>query len=175
MLPKYETLVEEIKSKRKNLGWSQKKLARRAGVSKSLVGKLERNENIPNYKNVRNIYRALNKEDKRHSAEEFITSDIISVKPDDKIKDAATIMKENDFSQLPVKHRGKYIGIITSQDIANQDNRELSVKKLDYHIPPKIPHDTPKDDFKTMFKSNNAVLVQKGNRVIGIITPANLL
>ncbi len=175
MLPKYETLVEEIKSKRKKLGWSQRELASRADVSKSLVGKLERKENIPNYKNVRKIYRALNRQDDRLTAEQFITSDIESVKPDDEIREAARIMKENDFSQLPVKDEGRYIGIITSQDIANEDDRGLSVRELDYHVPPKIPHDTPKDDFKTMFKSNNAVLVQKKDRVIGIITPANLL
>jgi len=52
---------------------------------------------------------------------------------------------------------------------------ESSVRELNYHIPPKIPHDIPKDNFRKMLKSNNAVLVQKGNRVIGIITSANLL
>ncbi|MFW5903074.1 MAG: CBS domain-containing protein [archaeon] len=117
----------------------------------------------------------INKQDTKHIAEEFITEDIISVKPEDKIEDASKIMKENDFSQLPVKDKGRYIEMVTSQDIAMSDNKEMSVNRLDYHIPRRIPYDTPKDNFKYMLKSNKALLVQKGSRVVGIITSANLL
>ena len=92
MLPKYETLVEEIKTKRKDLGWSQKTLGKRADVSKSLVGKLERMDNVPNYRNVRKIYKVL-KERRERTAEEYVTTDIISINVSDEIKKAADIMK----------------------------------------------------------------------------------
>lgn len=175
MLPKYETLVEEIKTKRREKGWSQKTLARRADVSKSLVGKLERKDNIPNYKNVRAIYRAVQERDNTKQAEQFVTKNIVSAEPDQTIKEAADIMNNNDFSQMPVEHQGNYIGLITSQDIAIIENRETKVNNLRYHSLPIIPHDTPKGDFKLLLNTHKAVLVTKNNKPIGIITSANLL
>ncbi len=174
MLPKYETLVEEIKSRRKELGWSQRTLAKKADVSKSLVGKLERMDNIPNYSNVRKIYLAL-KEQRGNTAERYVTTDIISVNVSDKIKKAAKIMKENDFSQLPVKEERRYIGLVTSTDIGTKNDRGKKVRTVKLHSLPRIPHDTPKEDFTDMFNTHEAVLVEKNGKTLGMITPADLL
>ncbi len=174
MLPRYETLVEEIKTKRKELGWSQRTLAKRAGVSKSLVGKLERMDNVPNYRNVRKIYGAL-KERVSNSAEEYVTAEIVSIKASDEIKKAADLMKEKDFSQLPVKEEQRYIGLITSTDIAAKTDRKKSVRTVKLHSLPRIPHDTPKEDFTEMFNTHRAVLVEKNGESLGMITPADLL
>lgn len=175
MLPKYETLVEEIKTRRKELGWSQKTLARRANVSKSLVGKLERMDNIPNYRNVRAIYKAIKQHNNERTAETFATKKITNITPETTIKEAAEMMKDNDFSQLPVKEENDYVGLILSSDIANLDDRSKEVHTLKYHSLPVIPHDTPRDDFTSMFNIHKAVLVKKNKDVIGMITPADLL
>lgn len=169
-----DTLREEIKSKRKNLGWSQRKLASEAGVSKSLVGKFERADNVPSYKNIKKIYNALNEADEKDLAEEFAVRDIISVRPSDKVEDAKRIMKENDFSQIPVEEDGGYRGLIVSNQLIDVDNSR-KIRSLEYRSLPTIAHDTPKEAFKGLLNHHKAVLVKKGNQLIGIITPADLL
>ena len=174
MLPKYDTLVEKIKEKRRELGWSQKTLAERAGVSKSLVGKLERGDNIPNYENVCKIYNAF-EEKKNSRAEDYMNEDIVSVEVEDKIKKAAEIMNDNDFSQLPVKRNNNYIGLITSTDIASKEDREKPIQSMKLHSLPVIPYDTPKEDFTDMFNTHQAVLIKSNRKTLGMITPADLL
>lgn len=175
MLPKFETLVREIKSRRKELGWSQRKLARKAGVSKSLVGKLENKKNIPNYKSIKKIYKALYREDTRKKAREYISPNIKSIKPTDTVEDAAKMMKENDFSQLPVKDKREYRGLLLSTDLMGVEDREQRVRDITTHPLPVIPSNTPKDNFVAMFNSHKALLVEGDNEVIGIITPADLI
>lgn len=174
MLPEYDTLVEKIKEKRRELGWSQKTLAKRAGVSKSLVGKLERGDNIPNYKNVCKIYNAF-EEKGNTKAEDYMNEDIVSVNVEDRIKKAAKMMKDNDFSQLPVKRNNNYVGLITSTDIASEEDRDKPIETMKLHSLPVIPYDTPKEDFTDMFNTHRAVLIEKNGKKLGLITPADLL
>ena len=177
MLPKFDELVKNIVSERKRLGLSQRDLAYRAGVSKSLIGKLETKTNIPNYENVWKIQRALERarKGKGKIAEDFVQRNIVSVEPSDSIDKVAEIMKKNDFSQLPVKKDGDYIGMITSTQLIDIKFRGGSVDDLDYRNLPMVPHDTPKDDFSRLLRSNSAVLVTRGTDVIGMITAADLL
>ncbi len=174
MLPHEDNIREDIRSKRKNLGWSQRKLADKADVSKSSIGKFEREEHIPGYEKIRKIYNALSEEDKKEPAEEFAVEDIVSVKPSDKVKKAAKIMKENDFSQLPVEENGEYIGMVVSNQLIRVGDNRL-IKRVNYRSLPSVGHDTPKEAFKDLLGAHRAVLVKKEDKVIGIITAADLL
>ncbi|KXA91385.1 hypothetical protein AKJ57_01410 [candidate division MSBL1 archaeon SCGC-AAA259A05] len=104
MLPDFETLVKEIRSKRKDLDWSQKELANRAGVSQSLVAKLEQRMNVPNYESTRKVYETLerNLSSDIETAGDLANPKIVHVRPDDTRGKAAEIMKVNDFSQIPL-------------------------------------------------------------------------
>ncbi|KXB07742.1 hypothetical protein AKJ51_00065 [candidate division MSBL1 archaeon SCGC-AAA382A20] len=175
MLPDFETLVKEIKSKRKNLDWSQKELANRAGVSQSLVTKLEQEMNVPNYKSVRKIYETLEKtiSTDTETAGDLANSNIVSAKPEETRAEVAKVMKKNDYSQLPVKKDKKFVGIVLSKDIGLAKNDAL-VKEIMRPTIPIIPEDTPREAIAELLKSQNAVLV-KGEQVEGIITSADLL
>lgn len=177
MLPEYERLVKKIRSERKRLGLSQRELAAKADISKSVVGKLERKENVPNYKNVKAIHKVIEKEreDEKRRAREYMNEKIISVKPADKLKDAAEIMNEHGFSQLPVREKGDYVGLIVSTQLIDVKDKEKKVSELDYRPLPSIPPRTPREDFSRLFDSNRAVLVKSENNVLGIITAADLI
>jgi|GEM_PF-1377431 len=179
MLPDYEMLVKMIVDGRKKLGISQRGLAQKAGVSHSVVGKLERGENVPNYKTIKAIYDAIEKEQRRErsTAEEFVEKDkkIVSVKPSDMVKDARKLMKENDFSQLPVEEEGEYTGLVTSTQLMDIEDKEVKIMQMNYNPLPTIPHKTPKEDFSALLKTHQAVLVTKKKKVIGMITAADLL
>ncbi len=186
MLPDFNTLVEKIKSDRKELGWSQRTLADRVieslgessdiKMSRSLVGKVERGEHVPNYKSMKAIYDTVNKENKppEEQAKEFQTKNIKTVNPRDKVKKARSIMKENDFSQLPVKDDFEYKGLVLSRDIMDVNGKK-QIQDVKTHPLPRIPDSTSKKSFKELLKTHNAVLVEKDNEVTGMITSADLL
>lgn len=184
MLPKFDTLVREIKSKRNELGWSQRDLARKIKakhsdditVSKSLIGKLETKSNVPQYDNVWAIYDVLYSDEVGETADKYKTADIQTVELKDTVEHAAKIMKENDFSQLPVVdgfHR--YKGLILSTDLMDVEDRQKRIEDIKIHTLPRIPENTPKENFKDLFDTHKAVLVERDGEVIGILTPADLL
>jgi CBS domain-containing protein len=50
---------------------------------------------------------------------DFMSRDVISVKPDTTVEGAARVMVSNDFRRVPVVHEGVMIGIVTTSDIVN--------------------------------------------------------
>ena len=175
MLPDFDTIVKQIKLKRNNHGWTQKELARKAGVSQSLIAKLERKENIPNYKSITKIYNTLEKNTEKQTAGQIANPNIDHIKPNKKIKNASKIMLQNNYSQLPVKKDKEYIGIIKSKDIVGE-NEQKKVKNIMKTTFPVLPENTPKKAVIELLKDEyNAILIKYENRKWGIITAADLL
>jgi len=55
--------------------------------------------------------------DKDATIEEFMTADVITIKPDDSIKTAAARMITNDISHLPVEDDEEIVGMLSTTDI----------------------------------------------------------
>lgn len=174
MLMDFNSLVEEIKSRRRALGWSQKRLANRAGVSQSLVAKLEKKINVPNYKSVQKIYKTLRAEESQagRMAKDMVNPEIVSVVPEDTREKAAKLMRENDFSQLPVKEGDRYVGIVLSSDIGLIED-DVEVREIMRRVIPIVPGDSSREAVAELLKTSNAALVRDGESgdILGIITP----
>ena len=50
---------------------------------------------------------------------DFMSRDVVSVRPDTKVEDAARVMISNDFRRLPIVHEGVMTGVVTTSDIVN--------------------------------------------------------
>ena len=50
---------------------------------------------------------------------DFMSRDVVSVRPDTKVEDAARVMVSNDFRRLPIVHEGVMTGVVTTSDIVN--------------------------------------------------------
>ena len=50
---------------------------------------------------------------------DFMRRDVVSVKPDTTVEEAARVMVSNDFRRVPIVHEGVMIGIVTTSDIVN--------------------------------------------------------
>ncbi len=172
----FDTLVKEIKGRRKELGWSQKKLAKKAGVSQSLIAKLERKENVPNYEAIKKIYDILQENRKNEYAEDFANDEIIYVEVDDKVGKAVKLMLENDYSQIPVKDGDEYIGMVLSRDVVGED-KDKNVEKIMKNSFPILPAKSPKSVVVELLKEKkyNAVMIKDENSNWKIVTPADLL
>jgi CBS domain-containing protein len=50
---------------------------------------------------------------------DFMSHDVVSVRPDTRVEDAARVMILNDFRRLPIVREGVMIGVVTTSDIVN--------------------------------------------------------
>lgn len=176
MLLDFDSLVKEIRAKRKKLGWSQKELAERADVSQSLVAKLERKENVPNYESIKRIYDSLQENKKTEYAEDFANDKIISVDVGENVGKAIKLMLEHDYSQIPIKDGEEYIGMVLSSDVVDE-NRDKQVEEIMKNSFPILPAKSPKSVVVELLKEKkyNAVMIKDEDKNWKIVTPADLL
>ncbi len=96
------------------------------------------------------------------------------------IKQAFKIMAKLGFSGLPVTENGKIIGIISKRDIEKimlVEKRDRPVKQFLTPKVVKVNFDADMRKIEEAMVKNNVgrVLVQKGNRIVGIISRSDLL
>jgi len=48
---------------------------------------------------------------------DFMSRDVVSLKPDTTVEDAARVMISSDFRRVPIVHEGVMIGVVTTSDI----------------------------------------------------------
>lgn len=181
MLPR----LEEISKRRRVLGLSQKHLARLAGVSQSMIAKIEAGKTEPSYLKTKAIFDTLEKmqRDKEPRARDLLQSKVVGVDEDDPVAKAATIMKETGFSQLPVFSGRHIVGSIAEKAIMDRivtgiTPRELSsmsVSKVMTEAFPQIDDKAPLSMISNLLQYHPAVLVMRRGQVAGIITKADLL
>ena len=51
------------------------------------------------------------------NVEDVMTTDVVTIGPDDSVADAATLMVENRVSRIPVVADGRVVGIVTKADV----------------------------------------------------------
>ncbi len=181
--------IEELRKMRKNLGISQKELAKISGVSQSYIARLEKGSINPTYDKVRKIFEFLNKTGQKATsiditAEKIMSDSVITCNPTDSIISALNTMRENGFSQLPVVTMdGKVIGSVSETDIndlllkgATPDSlRSLIVRKVMGVTLPQLDKGSPISMIYPLLKFSNAALIVDGGELKGIITKADIL
>ena len=183
MLPE----LEKFQRRRKLLGLTQNQLARLSGVSQSLIAKMERKSIDPAYGKVRKIELALEKEEEKSKttarAKDIHTPNIVKVNVSNTILFARQIMLENGYSQLPVYDKEKVVGSITENTILNtvseKNNYSLpSTMKVGELMEPPFPQvdeNTPIEPIKSLLQHYQAVMMTRKEKIVGIITRADLL
>src|SRR5437867_13267130 len=115
--------IDEIPRMRKMLNLTQTALARLAGVSQSTVVKVEKRQMNPSYDIVRRIMNALESEVRRQEKKALVDQvqsrkvEFIDAKIS--LEDAASEMRRQKFSQLPVFHLGRSVGSISDKPITD--------------------------------------------------------
>jgi predicted transcriptional regulator len=171
--------LEEIKHIRKKLGLTQFELAKRAGVSQSLIAKTEAGRLDPTYTNAKKIFTALDElESKKElKAGDIMNRKIISVSANDDIKSAIQKMKKFQISQMPVLHDHKPIGLVSESIILEHiaDKKARLIKDIMEESPPIIPKESSSKVVSNLLRHYPMVLVSSGGELVGLITKADLL
>ena len=96
--------LEEIAQKRHLIGLKQAELAKLAGVSQSLIAKLESGKIDSSYTKVKAIFEALEKLEvqTKIQAGKVLHKKIVEVQKNEPVSKVVQLMKSHGYSQLPV-------------------------------------------------------------------------
>ena len=191
--------LDKIRQMRKRLNLSQRELAAMAGVSQSLIAKIERGSIDPSYSNVRKILQAFEEVLRRRKLEgmkagahltvgDLGTKGVISVTPDQNIGEAIDRMMRGRFTQLPVMVGEKVIGALTDDRIRdysieatrtrNKPYEEVMRTKVEEVMTEPFPilsEDTPIDVASLHLQREEAILISRKGAIVGILTSADFL
>ena len=171
--------LEEVKKIRKKLGLTQTGLANRAGVSQSLIAKIESGRIDPTYTKTKKIFSALSELEKKEDvkAEQLMATKIVSVIPGTAIKEAISKMRKFQISQMPVIEDGKLVGMVSESTIldALMKSKAQNVREMMQDAPPIVSKATSVQVISNLLKHYPMVLVSEGGKLIGVITKSDLI
>jgi predicted transcriptional regulator len=179
--------IDEVRLLRRQLGLTQQELARMAGVSQSLVAKIERGLVQPSYANVKRLVEALEGErTRRHpavTAGQTCSKNIVWAEASETVREVANLMRRHGYSQIPVRRRNLVVGSVSdrvlSDLLATADQPEsVSRRRVEEVMAepfPQVPEATPVKAATALLQYAPAVLVTKGGEPVGILTKSDLL
>ena len=176
---------EELKNLRKRFRLTQKELARKAGVSQSLIARIENKSVDPRLSTVRRIFNAITSiQRERKKAKDVMHSPVVTIEAMSTIKNAISLMKKYAISQLPVIRENKIIGSIQEstllEKLVNIKDADRFFSSSVYNIMEKsFPIVEPEADVNyivnVLARENSALLVIENKNIVGIITKIDLL
>jgi predicted transcriptional regulator len=174
--------ISVIKSRRKKSGLIQKQLAKDAGISQSLLAKLEAGKTEASYDKVKRIFEVLDSFERKDEkkAGDIMTKEVISVKPGDTVKAAIEKMKKQSISQMPVISRGKQAGSISETGIISKmtkhkDIHKCLVTQIMEDPLPTVSKDVSITSLLPIMKELGAVLIMDKDRIVGIVSKADVI
>src|SRR3989344_4079255 len=148
--------LSEIQPLRKRLGLTQQQLAQQAGVSQSLIAKIEAGLLEVGYSDA---------------------TKIVSLESREMLQNAVKKMRKYSISQLPVVEDGKPLGVISEGIIldALMDGKNGKVEDFMEESPPLVSTDSSIQIVAGLLKYYSMVLVGERGKLKGIITKADLI
>ena len=176
--------VAEIRRRRRKLGITQQELADLAGVSQSLVARIEKGSVDPRYSKVGLIFNAFDEMvEKGVCAKDIMTKNVFGVQIVMKMGDVTKKMNKHGVSQMPVYDGESVVGSISDSNILGLigggiDGRMLSNSPVGENMDEAFPivnPETPLEVVSALLGYNTAVMVAEKGDVKGVITKADLL
>ncbi len=176
--------LKEIRRLRLRVGMTQAELARLAGVSQSLIARIEAGNVDPRVSTLNKILKVLREaKAPKIVAKDIMASPVIYVTPNEPVEKAARLMEENDISQLPVIEKEMPVGSISescvlreiasvgeSSTFSKKDVREIMEEQF-----PVVGTSTSIDTLLNLTRNYPAVLVSEKGKISGIVTKMDIV
>ncbi len=171
--------LTDIKIIRKRLNMTQTDLAKRAGVSQSLIAKIESGKIDPTFTNAKKIFETLENlsHESRLKAYEVMNKKLIYATQKEKITKIIAVMKKHGISQLPVIEGNDLIGTISESNILDSlmEGKKEYVEEVMGDRPPSVSKETSIDVISSLLKHFSMVCVFDKHKLIGVITKSDVL
>ncbi len=174
----------ELRKLRLLAGLTQKELAERAGVSQSLIARIESGSVDPRISTLRKILSAIPIKSGLKTASQIMCSPVIYVEADDKVRKAVDLMEKYGISQLPVLDGKRVVGSIREDSIIKEvfqskDSSKIFDAKVREVMSEAFPIISPSTSIIEILSSflydKPAVLVVDRGRIVGIITKIDII
>jgi predicted transcriptional regulator len=176
--------VREIGRRRKAAGMTQKELALRAGVSQSIVAKIEAGSVSPSYDIVRRLFAVFDELGRATEAraKDVMSANVVTIGRKSTLGRAVELMNKRGYSQLPVVDGAHVVGSVSEKSVLDQvaggkkldDIMRTRVDAVMEDAPPIVSENEAIATVSALLQTNAAVLVTKGRHTVGIITKADL-
>jgi predicted transcriptional regulator len=171
--------LADIKILRKKMGLTQGALAKRAGVSQSLIAKIESSKIDPTFTNAKKIFDTLANMTRKSGAKAFdlMNPKVVYAKPEESITQVITDMKKHGISQLPVIDDYALVGVISETTIldAMLAGKKHNVREIMEDRPPCVSKETPMEIVSSLLKYFQIICVFDKEKIVGIITKSDLI
>jgi len=177
---------EELRRLRIKAGLTQKELAKRAGVSQSLIARIEKGNVNPRLSTLKRILTVLQEATScMEDAKSIMHSPVITLNEDEPLTKAVELMEKYGISQIPVLDKNnRVIGVVTESSIlkriatANYSSEAILQSKVKEALEPPLPMvavNTKIDTIIPLLMEYPAVLVVDKGNIVGIITKIDLI
>ncbi len=179
--PRQSTMyeIDDIKRIRKKLGMTQLGLAKQANVSQSLIAKIEAKRLDPTYTKVKQIFRVLEDFERKDQviASQMMNGKVISIDCGAEIREAVTLMKKHQISQLPVMEGGHIAGLLSETAIldALMEGKAKLAREIMTDAPPLVPKNANIQMISGLLRHCPMVIVAEQGKAIGVITKSDLI
>lgn len=172
--------LNEIKAIRRKLGLTQTELAQKAGVSQSLIAKIESGKMDPTYTRTRKIFETLDllAKGKSLKARDIMNRKVISVLSSSRLLLAVRKMRKEGISQLPVLEDGRVAGMVTEALLLSrimEEGPEGRLNDVMGEAPPTVSGNTDIDAVAGLLRHFPLVLVVEKGKIRGLITKSDIL
>jgi predicted transcriptional regulator len=172
--------LKDIKEIRRKFNLTQAQLAKKSGVSQSLIAKIEAERLDPTYSNAKKIFKALDDLTKEQDtkAEEIMIKSIVSVAPDSEVTEVIRKMRKYEISQVVVVETGKLVGYVSEKDVLDaytEGKKTAKTKEIMRDSPPTVTKDASMTMISEILKSYPLVIVVEKGKILGIITKSDIL
>ena len=177
-------VARQVRRRRALAALTQAELAQDAGVSQSLVAKLERGRLNPSYETVRRIVAALDERERREEprASELMRQSPVAAEPQERLGTALDRMKRGGYSQLPVVDKGTPVGSLSERILLDrlesgepmEQIRRRDVQSVMGPSFPMVDPAAPRRVLVELLRDNDAVLVVRRGRLVGVVTKSDL-
>lgn len=174
--------LRDIRGIRKKLELSQKELAKKAGVSQSLIAKIESGMLDPGYSKTKQIIDALSE---IGGGKELLAKDVMSrkvrvVAHNEKLQDIILVMKRYAISQVPVTQDGKILGLITESLVLDKvmegaNSRQLKAQDVVVDCPPVVSPCARVSVLSSLLRHYPLVIVALKGEIVGVVTKADII
>src|SRR5659263_241489 len=174
---------DDIKKLRLELNLTQHVLASRAGVSQPLIARIESGDVDPRLSTLHKIFNVFDAERKEKiDVRKIMHPSVIHTSSDRSIEEAARIMEEHGFSQMPVIDNGVPVGSISTDQIVrsmtDHDLKKVShlfVRSIMGDSFPTISPTTDANTVSRILEKNTAVLILEMGKVVGVVTKHDIM